>query len=281
MEKLYQESLKKIKSERDISALSAAPWSYLDHEREPVEIKPKKELKPLPEVTQKAQVLDSLHKFGSDKLAESGEDAYRFEGGEITAKSAPNEAVASKSILKSSLEEIKMLMGQSLDSSVFAKCIGDKNITAESLKLLFVTDSYQPAGKADSFENDNECFFEKDVAILFSRMIKAMGVELHQVALTAVESTEGVDLTDLLYKQIGVLKPKLIVTLGARATSEILGLQKRLKDIHGEFYPFNYSYDQQEYSAQVMPLFSPTLLQTAPNMKKTAWKDMQKLMLKI
>ncbi len=27
-----------------------------------------------------------------------------------------------------------------------------------------------------------------------------------------------------------------------------------------------------------MPLFSPKLLHTAPNMKKTAWKDMQTIM---
>ena len=84
---------------------------------------------------------------------------------------------------------------------------------------------------------------------------------------------------DLVMSEIQWAQPKLIITLGAVATNKILQTGQRLKDIHGKLSQVELFYQKESLANYtVMPLFSPNLLQTAPNMKKTAWKDMQKAM---
>jgi uracil-DNA glycosylase family 4 len=109
-------------------------------------------------------------------------------------------------------------------------------------------------------------------------MIKAMRLTEVDYYISSLQFSDVEDI-DLLFNEIQFFKPELIITLGATASNKILNSNERLKDCHGQISKVSISDETKEVlEIAVMPLFSPTLLQTAPNMKKTAWKDMQKAM---
>jgi len=58
-----------------------------------------------------------------------------------------------------------------------------------------------------------------------------------------------------------------------------MGTKDRLATIHGEIVDLSLKLIQdQAYFFNMMPLFHPQILLINPNMKKTAWADMQKAM---
>lgn len=69
-------------------------------------------------------------------------------------------------------------------------------------------------------------------------------------------------------------RPKVVVSLGATVTNILLGKREKLSTIHGQFIekqtgPCVYS---------LVPIFHPDFLLINPNMKRTAWIDLQKVM---
>ena len=112
----------------------------------------------------------------------------------------------------------------------------------------------------------------------FYKMVKAMQLESHEFVLSSLQ-VNGVDCRDQLLSEILYFQPELIITLGAQATAQVINSRERLKDIHGNISKIKMTgQNEKEYQINTMPLFSPKLLQTAPNMKRTAWQDMQKVM---
>ena len=72
-------------------------------------------------------------------------------------------------------------------------------------------------------------------------------------------------------------RPKVVVTLGATITNILLGKREKLSTIHGQF--FEKSLGDCNYT--LMPIFHPDFLTINPNMKRTAWIDLQKVMERI
>jgi DNA polymerase len=75
-----------------------------------------------------------------------------------------------------------------------------------------------------------------------------------------------------LYRQIAVIKPKLIVTLGNPATQGLLDTKVGITKLRGEF---------QEYprlpGIKVLPTFHPAYLLRSPDKKREAWEDLKKV----
>jgi DNA polymerase len=77
----------------------------------------------------------------------------------------------------------------------------------------------------------------------------------------------------ILFKEIEIIKPKIICTLGASATQALLGDDIRISKARGIFFKIkNYL---------IMPTFHPAYLLRNPNAKKIVWEDMKKIMEKL
>ena len=90
----------------------------------------------------------------------------------------------------------------------------------------------------------------------------------------ATPSTETVELLE----QIKKFKPSIVVSLGATVTNILLGKREKLSGIHGQFFEKSVSINNESYTYQLMPIFHPDFLVINPNMKRTAWIDLQKVM---
>lgn len=81
-----------------------------------------------------------------------------------------------------------------------------------------------------------------------------------------------------LLEQIKKFKPNIVVSLGATVTNILLGKREKLSGIHGQFFEKSVSLNNESYTYQLMPIFHPDFLVINPNMKRTAWIDLQKVM---
>jgi len=135
-----------------------------------------------------------------------------------------------------------------------------------------------------------DSFVEGTGEDLLGKMIVAMKLrpgEFNRVAfnekledvndLAANLVTPTIETVELL-EQIKKFKPNIVVSLGATVTNILLGKREKLSGIHGQFFDKTLSLDNESYSYQVMPIFHPDFLVINPNMKRTAWIDLQKVM---
>jgi len=70
-----------------------------------------------------------------------------------------------------------------------------------------------------------------------------------------------------LLREIAVLRPKVIVTLGATATQNLLETKVPIGKLRGKFHDF--------MGSKVMPTFHPAYLLRDPNKKREVWEDMK------
>lgn len=120
---------------------------------------------------------------------------------------------------------------------------------------------------------------------LLSKIIEAMGLQREQVYISNVvkcrppanrtplpnERNTCKDL--LLLKEIDIIKPIIICTLGAPAIQGLLGDDIRISDVRGTFKEFR--------GTLVMPTYHPAYLLRNPAEKRTVWEDMKKVMQKL
>lgn len=81
-----------------------------------------------------------------------------------------------------------------------------------------------------------------------------------------------------LFDFISENNAQVIVTLGATTTSVLTGKRQKLSNIHGQFFPLNLPNYSFSAPIQLVPIFHPDYLKINPNMKKTAWIDLQEVM---
>lgn len=147
-----------------------------------------------------------------------------------------------------------------------------------TLQVMFVGDTYlAESGKED----------------LLGKMIGAMKLSSSEfVRLSFNEALDDIlDLeknlkdpsaeTNELYKTIIENKPEIVVSLGATITNILLGRREKLSGIHGQFVDKTITVDSISHTFTLMPLFHPDFLVINPNMKRTAWIDLQKVMERI
>jgi len=116
---------------------------------------------------------------------------------------------------------------------------------------------------------------------LLNNMIKAMGLQREDVYIANVvkcrppgnrtpERDECDTCSPFLLRQIAVIKPKVIVALGAVAAKTLLAINSSMSDLRGRWYDFR--------GTKLAVTYHPAFLLRDPRQKKEAWKDLQMVM---
>ena len=128
---------------------------------------------------------------------------------------------------------------------------------------------------------------------LLNNMIKAMGLAREEVYIANVvkcrppgnrtpERDECDTCSPFLMRQIAVIKPKVVVALGAVAAKNLLAINAPMSELRGRFYDFMpvgaRSSDPSWPGARLAVTYHPAFLLRDPRQKGEAWKDLQMVM---
>ncbi len=116
---------------------------------------------------------------------------------------------------------------------------------------------------------------------LLTDMIKAMGLQREDVYIANVvkcrppenrlpEKDEITTCSPFLMRQIDVIKPKVICTLGSCSAQMLLQTTQGISKLRGEWFDFR--------DSKLMPTYHPAYLLRNPGAKPEVWKDLQKVM---
>lgn len=116
---------------------------------------------------------------------------------------------------------------------------------------------------------------------LLNNMITAMGIQREDVYIANVvkcrppgnrtpERDECDTCSPFLMQQIDVVKPKVIVALGAVAAKNLLQVNDTMGNLRGKFYDFK--------DSKLAVTYHPAYLLRDPRQKSEAWKDLQMVM---
>jgi uracil-DNA glycosylase len=131
---------------------------------------------------------------------------------------------------------------------------------------------------------------------LLNNMITAMGIQREDVYIANIvkcrppgnrtpEREECDTCSPFLMRQIAVVKPKVVVALGAVAAKTLLGVNDSMINLRGKFYDFNPPQaknaperDPSWEGTKLAVTYHPAYLLRDPRQKKEAWKDLQMVM---
>jgi uracil-DNA glycosylase len=116
---------------------------------------------------------------------------------------------------------------------------------------------------------------------LLTDMIKAMGLQREDVYIANIvkcrppenrqpEHDEVEACSPFLMRQIDVIKPKVICTLGNTPTQTLLQTTQGISKFRGEWFEFR--------NTKLLPTYHPAYLLRNPAAKTEVWKDLQKVM---
>jgi uracil-DNA glycosylase family 4 len=146
---------------------------------------------------------------------------------------------------------------------------GDGSPTA---RLLFV-------GEGPGADEDAQGIpFVGKAGQLLNNMIAAMGLTREEVYIANVvkcrppgnrtpEPDEGNTCSPFLFRQIDVIRPQVIVALGATAATYLMGVRQPLAGLRGRVHAFR--------GSQLIITYHPAYLLRDPRQKKEAWADLQ------
>ncbi len=129
---------------------------------------------------------------------------------------------------------------------------------------------------------------------LLNNMIQAMGIKREDVYIANVckcrppgnrtpEKEESDTCSPFLMRQIAVVRPKVIVALGAVASKAMLGLNDSMANLRGKIYDFTPKIaeglpEDIGFTTKLVVTYHPAYLLRDPRQKKEAWKDLQMVM---
>jgi DNA polymerase len=113
---------------------------------------------------------------------------------------------------------------------------------------------------------------------LLNNMIKAMGLRREDVYIANIikcrppqnrnpEPDEVASCEPFLFRQIDVIKPKVIVALGKYAAQTLLRVDTPISRLRGRVFDYR--------GAQLIPTFHPAYLLRNPSSKREVWEDMK------
>jgi DNA polymerase len=113
---------------------------------------------------------------------------------------------------------------------------------------------------------------------LLNNMIAAMGLKREEVYIANVvkcrppgnrtpEPDEANTCTPFLFRQIDVVRPQVLVALGATAATYLLGQRQPLAGLRGRVHAFR--------GMHLIVTYHPAYLLRDPRQKKEAWADLQ------
>jgi uracil-DNA glycosylase len=128
---------------------------------------------------------------------------------------------------------------------------------------------------------------------LLNNMIAAMGLKREQVYIANIvkcrppgnrtpERDECETCSPFLMRQIRVIRPKVIVALGATAAKNLLSVSDSMASLRGHFYDFSpprtLMDTDEPFVCKLAVTYHPAFLLRDPRQKKEAWKDLQMVM---
>jgi DNA polymerase len=116
---------------------------------------------------------------------------------------------------------------------------------------------------------------------LLNNMIQAMGLKREDAYIANVvkcrppgnrtpERDECDTCGPFLMRQVEIIKPKVIVALGATAAKYLLGVNDSMSNLRGKIYDFK--------DTKLVVTYHPAFLLRDPRQKAEAWKDLQMVM---
>src|SRR5579884_3931505 len=116
---------------------------------------------------------------------------------------------------------------------------------------------------------------------LLTNMINAMGLKREDVYIANIikcrppgnrtpERDECETCSPFLMRQVAVIRPKVIVALGAVAAKTLLAINAPMSDLRGRWFDFR--------ARKLAVTYHPAFLLRDPRQKKEAWKDLQMVM---
>lgn len=154
-------------------------------------------------------------------------------------------------------------------------------------RLVFV-------GEGPGFEEDKQGLaFVGAAGQLLTRMINAMGVSRDDVYICNVvkcrppenrtpQADEILACSPYLHEQLAIIRPEIIVALGAPAAKTLLNTADAIGKLRGRFHEYH---GQGELGAglsiRVMPTYHPAYLLRTPEDKGKVWADLQMVMAEI
>ena len=119
---------------------------------------------------------------------------------------------------------------------------------------------------------------------LLNNMINAMGLKREQVYIANIvkcrppanrvpEPVEANTCSQFLLQQIDIVRPKVIVALGATAATYLLGQKAALAGLRGQWHDVR--------GAKCAVTYHPAFLLRDPRQKGEAWKDLQRVMVEL
>lgn len=148
---------------------------------------------------------------------------------------------------------------------------GDGNRRA---KLMFI-------GEGPGEEEDKQGLpFVGPAGKLLTQMIRAMGLERSEVFITNVvkcrppgnrtpRPSEIAACLPYLVRQVRLIRPEVIVTLGRPAVSGLLGTDEAMGRLRGRWREYE--------GARVLPTYHPAYLLRAPGQKGLVWSDLKEV----
>ena len=136
-------------------------------------------------------------------------------------------------------------------------------------------------GEAPGADEDEQGFpFVGRAGKLLTDIIAAMGFDREQVCIGHInrcrppenrkpEPDETAQCRPFILREIAVIKPKVIVVLGATAAHNLLQVTTPISKLRGNF--------QDYFGVKVMPTFHPAYLLRDPHKKREVWEDMKKV----
>ncbi len=183
-----------------------------------------------------------------------------------TAIVAPKDKAAALEAIRKDLGPcVRCELSKARNNIVFGD--GDPNA-----RLLFV-------GEGPGADEDAQGLpFVGRAGQLLNNMITAMGLRRDQVYIANIvkcrppqnrvpEPVEAMTCVPFLYRQIDVIRPEVIVALGATAATYMLGGKSPLNALRGRIH--------QARGAKLIVTYHPAYLLRDPRQKKEAWADLQ------
>ena len=128
---------------------------------------------------------------------------------------------------------------------------------------------------------------------LLNNMITAMGLKREQVYIANIvkcrppgnrtpERDECETCSPFLMRQIQVVRPKVIVALGATAAKYLLGVNDSMGALRGRFYdyspPRGIGDTGEPFACKLAVTYHPAFLLRDPRQKKETWNDLKMVM---
>jgi uracil-DNA glycosylase len=126
---------------------------------------------------------------------------------------------------------------------------------------------------------DSEKPFMGPVGQLLEKILAAINLKREDCYLTNVVKfiSSGDEITPeilafstpFLHREMAVVHPKVIISLGNTPTKALLNTKKSISQIRGEFFDY--------FDMKLMPTFNPAYLLRDPTKKREVWEDMKKI----